>query len=103
MMSIENDLHLPFCAIPKGLLEFLPNVGTVKKHGLGHVCTICLVATHKVQPLKSIFIYVMMGTKLENLLFASNHEFPTTTLVHSSDILSIRFKHTRILRIFGLF
>jgi hypothetical protein len=24
-------------------------------------------------------------------------------LIHSSDILSIRFKHTRILRIFGLF
>ncbi len=78
---LKNDLHLPFHVIPRGLLEFFLNVGKVKKNGLGHVCIICLVAVCKVKPLKSIFIYVMMGIKLENLLFANNHEFPTTTLV----------------------
>jgi hypothetical protein len=37
------------------------------------------------------------------LFQASNREVMWAKLNHSSDILSIRFKHTRILRIFGLF
>ncbi len=33
----------------------------------------------------------------------AHHRMSLSAGEHSSDILSIRFKHTRILRIFGLF
>ncbi len=60
---------------------FFLGVSNNEKSSPGHVCIVFLVATCKVKPLRSIFVFVLGCMKLENLLFVNNGDFPATTSI----------------------
>jgi hypothetical protein len=80
-MFTKKNLHLTLCAFPGGLLEFILGVSTFKKNDHGLVCTNYRVVKHRLKPLKSISVYILMCIKLKNLMFANNYEFPTIRLI----------------------